>query len=572
MKKRILSFVLSTVMLLMPIASLGEQAVATYYAGELTTVAMDDSYRAGNQINLNAAFGLDFDAASGGEAMKALANLIGKSTLHMSFYDDFGTGRIHAELNLDDLNLLTADVLMGEDGSMQAMTNLTGNYVLALPAGALLGAGYDTSDMEAASIYDYDFETEEGIAAFRALPAKERLKITGADMVSLLINHLLGWVSYMQMDNDDQFYTFDDTYLEATDKRDPVAQRMFGTIKADSFTTLFNDIAMTVADTQGEFQLAIAEVLADMGVTRYQARVFTDALFTEETIDPALDYVQTSYYIVKGRDKSPIQYDDVAYFFKKLRKCTQRIWENSTDNVLGMVVSYDDFGGMTGFDADLKQFTTVLPYEGTFEYNIKTDDSWQRLHNSHGELQIFNNNRVIGDLDIKFGQDVLGVNENYFVGHMDVINQNDQTSVGFGIDAGMDYNVKVEAPGQESETFEGGVVLNARMNGEDIPLVSATMSGLTTVDQVGFGTAATAALGIADLAMLVADVTVEQSDYEEINFAGGRAISLDKLNENSIEAIKSEVKTQAAKLGVKLITKPDVMSSLLTIASALGAN
>jgi len=179
---------------------------------------------------------------------------------------------------------------------------------------------------------------------------------------------------------------------------------------------------------------------------------------------------------------------------------------------------------------------------------------------------------VIGDLDIKFGQDVLGVNENYLVGHMDIVNQNDQTSVGFGVDAGMDFNVKVDAPGQESETFEGGVVLNARMNGEEIPLVSATMSGLTTVDQVGFGTAATAALGIADLAMLVADVTVEQSDYEEINFAGGRAISLDKLNENSIEAIKSEVKTQAAKLGVKLITKPDVMSSLLTIAGALGAN
>ena len=194
------------------------------------------------------------------------------------------------------------------------------------------------------------------------------------------------------------------------------------------------------------------------------------------------------------------------------------------------------------------------------------------MHNSHGELQIFNNNRVIGDLDIKFGQDVLGVNENYFVGHMDIVNQNDQTSVGFGIDAGMDYNVKVEVPGQESESFEGGVVLNARINGEDVPVVSATMSGLTTVDQVGFGTAATAALGVADLAMLVADVTVEQGEYEEINFAGGRAISLDKLNENSIEAIKTEVKTQAAKIGVKLITKPDVLSSLMTIAGALGAN
>ena len=569
--RKILSLVLSAVMLLMPVASLAEQAIATYYAGELTTVAMEDSYLAGNQINLNAVFGLDYDAASGSAAAKALATLIGKSKLHMSFYDDFGTSRIHAELNVDDLSLVTADVLIAEDGSMQAMTNLTGNYVLALPAGALLGAGYDTSDMESVSMYDYDFETEAGVAAFRAIPAKERLKITSADMVSLLINHLLGWVSYMQMDNDGQFYTFDDNYLEPTDKRDGVAQRMFGTIKADSFNTLFNDIAMTVCDTQGEFQLALAEVLADMGVTRYQARTFIDALFTEETIDPALDYVQTSYYIVENHDNSPIQYDDVSYFFKKLRKCTQRIWENSTDNVLGMVVSYDDFGGMTGFDADLKQFTTVLPYEGTFEYNIKTDDSWQRMHNSHGELQIYNNNRVIGDLDMKIGQDVLGVNENYFVGHMDIVNQNDQTSVGFGVDAGMDYNVKVDAPGQESETFEGGVVLNARMNGEDIPVISATLSGLTTVDQVGFGTAATAALGVADLGMLVADVTVEQGEYEEINFAGGRAISLDKLNENSIEAIKSEVKAQAAKIGVKLITKPDVMSSLLTLAGALTA-
>lgn len=567
--RKILSLVLSMVMLLMPVASLAEAAVATYYAGELTKVAADDSYRAGNQINVNTLFGLDYDAAAGSEAAKALANLLGKSQLHMSFYDDFGTSRIHAELNVDDLSLLTADVLIGEDGSMQAMTNLTGNYVLALPAGALLGAGYDTSDMEVVSVYDYDFETEAGVAAFRAIPAKERLKITWSDLTSILLNHLLGWVSYMQMDNDGEFYTFDDTYLEPTEKRDGVAQRMFGKIKADSFTTLFHNIAMTICDTQGEFQLALAEVLADMGVTRYQARTFIDALFTEETIDPALDYVQTSYYIIEGKDNSPIQYDDVSYFFKKLMKCTQRIWDNSTDNVLSMVVSYDDFGSMTGFDADLKQFTTVLPYEGTFEYSIKTDDSWQRMHNSHGELQIFNNNRIVGDLDMKIGQDVLGVNESFLTGRMDVVNQNDQTSVGFGIDAGMDFNVKVDAPGQESETFEGGVVLNARMNGEDIPVLSATMSGMTTVDQVGFGTAATVALGAADLGMLVADVTVEQGEYQEINFAGGRAISLDKLNENSISAIKSEVKSQAAKIGIKLITKPNVMGDLLTLANAL---
>ena len=99
--RKILSLVLSAVMLLMPVASLAEQAIATYYAGELTTVAMEDSYLAGNQINLNAVFGLDYDAASGSEAAKALAALLGKSQLHMSFYDDFGKYELEMERYYD---------------------------------------------------------------------------------------------------------------------------------------------------------------------------------------------------------------------------------------------------------------------------------------------------------------------------------------------------------------------------------------------------------------------------------------------------------------------------------------
>lgn len=572
MKKRILSFLLSALLLLAPVLGAAEEAtVATYYAGELTKLAAQDSYLAGNQVSLNAAFGLDYDAGIQNDLVKAIASLLSKSRLHMSFYDDFGTSRIHAELSVDDLNLLTATVLLYEDGSMQALTNLTGNYVLALPAGSLLGADYDTSDMEGLSMYDYDFETPEGVAAFRAIPPKERLKIASADMLSLLINHLLGWVSYMQMDTDGEFYTFDDTYLEPTEVRDGVAQRMFGKIAADSFNTLFSNIAATICDREGEFQLALAEVLAEMGVTRYQARMLTDSLFTEEKIDPAADYVSTSTYIIHDKDMSPIQYDDVSYFFKKLMKCTMRIWENSTENVLGMVVSYDDFGEMVGFDADLKQFTTILPYEGTFTYSIRTDDSWQRMHTSHGELQVFNDNRIVGDLDMKIGQDVNGVNENHLVGQLDVVNQKDKTSVGFGVDAAMDYHVTVDAPGQESETFEGKAVINARVNGEDEALLSATVSGMTTVDQVGFGTAATAALGVADVAMLVCDVTVEQAQVDEIEFAGGRAISIDKLNETSIEAIEDEVKAQAAKLGLKLMTKPGVLADLMKIAGAFSA-
>ena len=297
MNRRILSLVLSVMMLLMPIASVAEASMSNYYAGELTTTVIADSYMAGNQLNLTVALGLDMDEALMDDTLKALSKLLGKTKLYMSFYDDFGTARIHAQLDADDVTLLSVDTLVYEDGSMQAMSNLTGKLVLALPAAAQ-EAGLDVT------MADFDMATDEGVAAFRALPSVDRLKITGSDMLSLMLNHLLGWVSYMQMDNEGEFYTFDDTYLDATETRDPVAQRMFGKIKADSFNTLLWNIATTVADTTGEFQYAVADFLAEQGVTRYQARVLIDSLFTKETIDPAEDFVQPSDRIIAATPNS----------------------------------------------------------------------------------------------------------------------------------------------------------------------------------------------------------------------------------------------------------------------------
>ena len=564
MKRRILSFVLSTLMLLMPVASVAEEAMNSYYAGELTTTAIGDSYFAGNQLNLNAVLGLDLDETITDETLLAAANLLSKVKLNMSFYDDFGTARIRANLDVDDLTLLSADAMLYEDGSAQVMSNLTGKLVLAMPAPA------DEEGMTL-SLADYNLENPEELAAFRAMPAEDRLAITGADMLSLLINHLLGWVSYMQVDNDGEFYTFDDTYLEATEVRDPVAQRMNGKIKADSFNTLLWNIATTVADTTGEFQQALADWLAENGVTRYQARVFTDALFTKEKIDPMLDFVQPSYYIIEEKDQSPITYDDVSYFFKKLQKCTQLLWDTSTTNIMTMTVSYDDFGAMVGFDAFVPQFTTELPYEGDFTYSIKTDDAWQRFHTSHGELQVYNNNRVVGDLDMQFGQDVDGVNHSHFIGQMDVLNQDAGTSMGFGVDGSLDFEVTTGEDGTESETFEGKLLLNARENGEDGALVSATVSGMTTasLDSVAMG--ATGALGVDGLGMLVADVTLEQGEYEDEAFVGGQAIDMSVLDDAQKELIQKEVMTQAAKLSLSLVAKPDVLSDLMTIFSGLAA-
>lgn len=562
MKRRILSFVLSAVMLLTPAMSVAE-AAGNYYAGELTATAIGDSYMAGNQLNLNAVLGLDLDESVQDATLSALANLLAKSTLHMSFYDDFGTARIHAQLDTDDITLLSADAMVYEDGSVQVMSNLTGKLVLALPAAA---------EGETVTMADFDMNTPEGVAAFRELDPMQRLKITGNDMISLVINHVLGWVSYMQMDNDGEFYTFDDTYLDATEVRDPVAQRMHGKIKADSFNTLLWNIATTVADTTGEFQQALTDLLAEKGVTRYQSRIFTDSIFQKEWLDPAIYFVQPSGLIIDNKDESPIQYGDVSYFFKKMQKCTDQLWENSTDGVMTMTVSYDDFGGMVGFDAFVPVFTTELPYEGNFTYSIKTDDAWQRFHTSHGELQVFDNNRVVGDLDIQFGQDVDGVNHSHFKGQADVLNQNEGTSTGIGVDSSLDFAVAVGENGQESETFEGRVLLNGRANGVDNALASATLSGMTTVDAETFAVNATGALGLEGTGMLVADVALEQGEYEDIAFAGGQAIDLSVLDEAQKDMIKKEIVSQAAKLSLNLMAKPDVLTSLMTIFGSVSAN
>ena len=562
LKTRVMSLAIAAAMMTAPAASLAE---SSYYAGELTRTVIADSYEAGSQINLDMVLGLETQQELDSERVRAAASLLSKSRLHLSFYDDFGTARIRAVLNVDNVDLLTADMLVFEDGSVQAMTNLTGKLVLTLPAGSVTDGGLSLNSLTQTDI-EYDFDTKEGRAAFNTLPARTRLAITGNDMISVLINHLLGWVSYMQMDNDGEFYVFDDTYIDETDTRDAVSQRMLGTIKADSFTTLFLNIAQTIADEKGDFQQALADVLAEAGVTRCQARQFIDALLTEETIDPAVDYVQPSYFIIHDNDTSPIQYDDVSYFFKKLKKSAERIWENSTENVLHMDVGYDDEGKTVGFDADMPQFTTVLPYAGTFVYSIKTDDNWQRLHTSHGELQLDEGSRAVGDLHIQFGEDVDGVKESSFVGALDVVSQADGTSAGIGLDAGMTYTVTA-TDSEESEAFEGSVALLARAGGEGMPVLAATLSGETVTDGSLFGVQATAALEAAGIATLVADMALEQVDYDEAAFAGGQALDLTALDDAAVTALKDEVTRQTAKLGMSMLMHPGVMSDLMTLVS-----
>ena len=486
-----------------------------------------------------------------------MVSLLDKTELNMSFYDDFGTARIHLSLDTDGVTLLSGDALVYADGSMQIMTNLTGKLVLALPQGALSASsvGVDSllSGVAGKSVDDPDFAD---------YPAMERLQITASDISVLVMSHLLGWVSATQMDTG-ELYVFDDTYLDETDTRDAVAQRMIGTIKADEFNTLFWNVFTTICDEQEEFQQALADVLAENGVTRYQMRQVIDSIFQNEQINPATDYVQLSHTIED--DGALCTYDDVSYFFRKLTKYADNVWENSTDNVLKMIVSYDDYGSTVGFDAELPQFTEVLPYEGAFTYSIKHDENEQPTLTSHGKLQLLNERRVVGDLTARSGLDVNGVNDSGLNGYIDLKNTADGTSVGLGVNSAAHFVAEQNDEGADVESFTGSVALTYRDNGEDGGSLVAAVDGTTTTDGDTFATSAGLSLTLSDEFKLNVNATLEQADYEEIEFAGGQAIDLTALNDDQLSQIKSEVTKQGAKLSASLVLHPGVLADLLTI-------
>lgn len=570
LKQRMLSLLLGAAMLVTPVASMAEENVYAIPSGEVTTTAVNDAYVGGKQINLTADLALNaqdaqalaallgLDEAQSEEKLAALSSIIDQCTLEMTFYDDFGTARISGDLKLGDVSLLSGTALIYEDGSAQVMTNLTGSLVLAAPAGTVKTGSFDLMSL----LYgDFYVERDESVP-FEELPADERLSITVTDTIVMVFSHLLGWVSATQMDTE-ELYVFDDTYIEATDTRDAVAQRMIGTIRTQDFTKLLWNIVTTLRDDQGLLQQAIADVLAQNGVTRYQVRQVVDSLLTEETIDPALDWVQPSGSIPD--DGALCTLDDISYFFKKLWKSVDKIWHENTHETMSMIVSYDDYGGMVGFDAEVPLITESWPFEGDFTYSIKTDENWQRLHTSHGELQIYNNNRLVGDLSIQFGEDVDSVNANHFNGQLDVVNQDSGASRGVGVLSDLTFTTGTTETGNQTEAFEGQAALQARADGESQNLLQATVSGETTAQDDGFSIAANAGLNVANLLELTADVSVVSGEYEEIPFAGGEAIDLSNVTPEQLQKIQDEVAGKVAVLVLSLSQNASVMEAMLKL-------
>ena len=180
-------------------------------------------------------------------------------------------------------------------------------------------------------------------------------------------------------------------------------------------------------------------------------------------------------------------------------------------------------------------------------------------------MQLLNDQRLIGDVKAKGGLDVNGVKDSSLNGYLDLKDTKADTAMGLGVNSVSHFVVEPDDDGADVEHFTGSVALSYRDNGEDEYSLIAAVEGNTKTDGDAFATLADVSLTLTDIFKLGANVTLEQADYEEIEFAGGQAIDMTQLTDAQLDQIQNEVTQQAAKLSASLVMHPGVLANLLTL-------
>ena len=529
MRKEFFSFLLALLFLFPVIAC----ASGSYAAGDMTKTAIMTSMEQGNQVS----FHMSLRQILGDEPdvkQVALNDLLSKVSIDGIAYQKEGRMSLQATVKAGNVQVFDAKAVQTEDGSYRVMSDLTGDTIFLVPAAPSYG-GMDVMQM----IASMGTDIQSTDPSFHDLPADERLRITSSEVMMMLAQAVLGWVSHSQIEADGEMYVFDSTYFEPTDTRNEVAERMIGKVGAGQFGSLLWNVATNLDWQGGEFQRALADVLAEKGVTRLQVRNVVDAMFPQVNIDPAEDFVELTHAIQNGNE--PCQYNDISYFFKKFTRFADKIWEESLDVDLLLTVSYDDYSDFVGLDAVLPKFTKSLPYEGTFTYSVKTDENWQKLTTAHGELQISDSDRVIGDYRHFDGEDVGGHNANTFDGDFSVVDQDKKVTAGFGISGEWTYDTGVVEEGVYGEKTVGNGELILHL-GEDVPALAAKHEGLVKTTGSDFSYEAVTELQIFGGTTIQTQLEMKQEAADTlISIPDGEAVNAFAADEKTIDSVKKQV-------------------------------
>ena len=545
---RFFGLLLCAAMLLIPAMASADLVMA---AGDLTASALMTSYEEGKVLHLHGTFTVpDSETAQSGKA-KALGILLSKVDVDASAYLLGEEHHLDMVFTLKGNEMATVQMMMDTEGNILLTSNLFSGTVLEIPASS-------TGVMDGiTALITGEVSEDESKRDLSEMSAAERLRLTTVDTISLIRKALLGWVAYNQIDDDGLFYTFSQEYVEPTEERDGIDMRMFGSISGHQFATLLYDEATLLDATTRDFQQAVADVLAESGFTRLQVRAAIDYLFPNEVIDPAKDFVQPTHAIPD--DGALCTYNDVSYFFKKLVKWAEKVFDQSYDSELSLMIGNDYYGAVIGVDAVLPRFSGYVPYEGYFKYSHKTDDDWQVMHRTHGELNLRENYQLVGDLNFLDGEDVDGINHNNLDGNLSLLNPEKNPAAALDIEGDWTFALS-STEGKYEEGLEGAGAVKVQYDTLSLP-VSGVLNMKAQADGENLAIEGEAALDMLERLTMVMHFTVDDEGTAR-SFQDGNRIELMQMDDAAIEDMKSSIMTAGVGMAFQFVLDGEIMESV----------
>ena len=234
--------------------------------------------------------------------------------------------------------------------------------------------------------------------------------------------------------------------------------------------------------------------------------------------------------------------------------------------MLVLIISYDNNGRMVGFDATLPVFTSVLPYEGCLNWSLKSDEYGQVIETTHGELQVYDENRIKGNARIIKGRDVDGVCESGLEATIEVSNSQSGESFGIGTAGSLIAVMSHTDEGMDIETLTGDSRVFVLDNQTDETILTADLTGKSeTSDGTSASIDATMSFSFPNRLDTDMRITIATAPAEEMTIHGGQAVLITELDEASISALVDMAKGKMKAMVPRLMLHPSLLTDIANL-------
>lgn len=442
--------------------------------------------------------------------IEAISALLQAMEVEVRYYDDFGTACVNMTLRMSDTEIMSANARIEADGTVTMTTNLVKDKTLVLPGEwlkQLTGA-------------------ENGPAVQALIDYMPMAYIT-------YFYRLGGWVSNTQMYREDLYVSVDEEQ-PATDARDEVSQAMHYRVYNEDFLELLESVTFYFRDTDPEFKQAIADALAEMGVTRGQLREVFDTLFTREDLNGPDHWITRTEYLKPEQLAAPVEFSDIHYAATRMafsvKTCQEEVIEGVTDFIVSEGTDYQT----VGFDGTMPQMWKDFPFEnGAFTYNRKTLEGEGVHHTAQGHMDLISSGYAVdGDLDFYRAERKMDDYTNTYDIGMDFVRESDK----FGFDANVSDHLYMN---EDTDMREVDATLGVYVD-DKLYTAKGVLESATQEIEGDFANEMTARITLANAVDMSMGLKMASGDYEEVVMPE-TIINMETATQEEIDALESSL-------------------------------